>query len=193
MVKSLKQESFTIERLVGQETLVLLVSLLMRRLAAAITGMDGKDIHGRLFHVNYATERTRGFRSGGGGYSQNDGYRTGGGYSQNDGNASGGSYSQSPSDGYGSQSQSSGAGYDGTSEGRSTGGTKDDFGYDDDESKWAITVAGGIPPLVQILEIGSSKAKEDSAIVIGNLCNHSEDIRACVESADVVPALIWLW
>ena len=51
----------------------------------------------------------------------------------------------------------------------------------------------GIPPLVQILEIGSSKAKEDFAIVIGNLCNHSEDIRACVESAYVVPALIWLW
>lgn len=104
--------------------------------AAAITGMDGKDLHGRLVHVNYATERTGGFRSGGGGYggggynqndgygtggggySQNDGYGTGGGYSQNDGNASGGSYSQS-------------AGYDGTSEGTSTGGTKDDFGYDD--------------------------------------------------------------
>jgi len=119
--------------------------------AAAITGMDGKDLHGRLVHVNYATERTGGFRSGGGGYggggynqndgygtggggysqndgygtggggySQNDGYGTGGGggYSQNDGNASGGSYSQS-------------AGSDGTSAGTSTGGTKDDFGYDD--------------------------------------------------------------
>jgi hypothetical protein len=56
-----------------------------------------------------------------------------------------------------------------------------------------ITVAGGIPPLVQILEIGSWKAKEDSVIVIGNLCNHSEDIHACVESVDVVPVLIWLW
>lgn len=119
--------------------------------AAAIAAMDGKDLHGRPVHVNYATERTGGFRSGGGGYggggysqndgygtgsgggsggggySQNDGYGTGGGYGQNDGNASGGSYSQSQSDGYGT----SGAGYDGTSEGRSTGGTKDDFGYDD--------------------------------------------------------------
>lgn len=124
--------------------------------AAAIAGMDGKDLHGRLVHVNYATERTGGFRSGGGGgygdgggygggggysqndgygtggggYSQNDGYGTGGGgggYAQNEGNASGGSYSQSQSDGYGT----SGAGYDATSEGRSTGGTKDDFGYDD--------------------------------------------------------------
>ena len=63
---------------------------------------------------------------------------------------------------------------------------------ENDESKWAITAAGGIPPLVQILEIGSSKATEDSATIIGNLCNHSEDIRACVESADVVPVLIWL-
>lgn len=109
--------------------------------AAAIAAMDGKDLHGRLVHVNYATERTGGFRSGGGGYgggdggygggggySQNDGYGTGsGGYRQNDGNASGGSYSQSQSDGYGT----SGAGIDGTSEGTSTGGTRDDFGYDD--------------------------------------------------------------
>lgn len=114
--------------------------------AAAITGMDGKDLHGRLVHVNYATERTGGFRSGGGGgggygqndgygtgggyggggYSQSGGYGTGGGYGQNDvnasgdGNASGGSYSQSP-----------GAGYDGIPGGSSTGGTKDDLGYDD--------------------------------------------------------------
>lgn len=63
---------------------------------------------------------------------------------------------------------------------------------ENDESKWAITAAGGIPPLVQILETGSAKAKEDSATILGNLCNHSEDIRACVESADAVPALLWL-
>ncbi|VFQ96027.1 unnamed protein product [Cuscuta campestris] len=63
---------------------------------------------------------------------------------------------------------------------------------ENDESKWAITAAGGIPPLVQILETGSSKAKEDSVTILGNLCNHSEDIRECVESADAVPALLWL-
>ncbi|AQL01006.1 binding [Zea mays] len=45
---------------------------------------------------------------------------------------------------------------------------------ENDESKWAITAA------------------EDSATILGNLCNHSEDIRACVESADAVPALLWL-
>jgi hypothetical protein len=54
---------------------------------------------------------------------------------------------------------------------------------ENDESKWAITAAVGIPPLVQILETGSPKAKEDSAIILGNLCSHSEDIRARVESA----------
>ncbi|KAJ0571214.1 putative xyloglucan 6-xylosyltransferase [Helianthus annuus] len=45
---------------------------------------------------------------------------------------------------------------------------------------------------VQILETGSAKAKEDSATILGNLCNHNEDIRECVESADSVPALLWL-
>ncbi|KAL0733596.1 hypothetical protein Bca4012_009806 [Brassica carinata] len=50
----------------------------------------------------------------------------------------------------------------------------------------------GIPPLVQILETGSAKAREDSATILRNLCNHSGDIRACVESADAVPALLWL-
>ncbi|MFS7968940.1 hypothetical protein Hanom_Chr09g00803331 [Helianthus anomalus] len=29
---------------------------------------------------------------------------------------------------------------------------------------------------VQILETGSAKAKEDSATILGNPCNHSEDI-----------------
>lgn len=63
---------------------------------------------------------------------------------------------------------------------------------ENDESKWAITTAGGIPPLVQILETGSAKVKEDSARILKSLCNHSEDIHACVESADAVPALLWL-
>ncbi|KAJ0599267.1 putative armadillo-like helical, protein CELLULOSE SYNTHASE INTERACTIVE/3 [Helianthus annuus] len=55
-----------------------------------------------------------------------------------------------------------------------------------------LLAPGGIPPLVQILETGSAKAREDSATILGNLCNHSEDIRNCVESADAVPALLWL-
>ncbi|KAG5245232.1 protein CELLULOSE SYNTHASE INTERACTIVE [Salix suchowensis] len=52
---------------------------------------------------------------------------------------------------------------------------------ENDESKWA-----------SLLLTGSAKAKEDSATILRNLCNHSEDIRACVESADAVPALLWL-
>jgi hypothetical protein len=58
--------------------------------------------------------------------------------------------------------------------------------------KWVITAADGIPPLIEILETRSPKAKEDSVIIHGNLYNHSEDIRQCVESAAVVPALLWL-
>lgn len=61
-----------------------------------------------------------------------------------------------------------------------------------DDSKWAITAAGGIPPLVQILEMGSEKAREDAAHVLWNLCCHSKDIRACVESAGAVSAFLWL-
>ncbi|KAG6482602.1 hypothetical protein ZIOFF_059234 [Zingiber officinale] len=30
--------------------------------SAAISGMDGKDVHGRMVRVNYATDRTGGFR-----------------------------------------------------------------------------------------------------------------------------------
>ncbi|XP_072991846.1 glycine-rich RNA-binding protein 4, mitochondrial-like [Typha latifolia] len=40
--------------------------------SAAITGLDGKDLHGRMIRVNYANDRTGGFRGGygggGGGY-----------------------------------------------------------------------------------------------------------------------------
>ncbi|CAD6254454.1 unnamed protein product [Miscanthus lutarioriparius] len=61
-----------------------------------------------------------------------------------------------------------------------------------DDSKWAITAAGGIPPLVQLLETGSQKAKEDAAYIMWNMCSDSDDIRACIESAGAVLALIWL-
>lgn len=61
-----------------------------------------------------------------------------------------------------------------------------------DESKWAITAAGGIPPLVQLLEMGSVKAREDSAHILWNLCCHSDDICSCVESAGAVSAFLWV-
>ncbi|CAN1768313.1 Protein CELLULOSE SYNTHASE INTERACTIVE 3 [Linum perenne] len=60
-----------------------------------------------------------------------------------------------------------------------------------DDSKWAITAAGGIPPLVQLLEMGSQKARDDATLILWNLCCHSEDIHACVESAGAVSAFIW--
>jgi hypothetical protein len=59
-----------------------------------------------------------------------------------------------------------------------------------DDSKWAITAAGGIPPPVQLLETGSQKAKEDAAYIMWNMCCDTDDIRACIESAGVVMALI---
>ncbi|KAJ6835390.1 putative glycine-rich RNA-binding protein [Iris pallida] len=46
--------------------------------SAAISAMDGKDLHGRVVRVNYATERTGGFRGGGGGYGGDGGYGDGG-------------------------------------------------------------------------------------------------------------------
>ncbi|AAG31000.1 hypothetical protein [Arabidopsis thaliana] len=62
-----------------------------------------------------------------------------------------------------------------------------------EESRWAVTSAGGIPPLLQILETGvSQKAKDDAVRVILNLCCHSEEIRLCVEKAGAIPALLGL-
>jgi len=48
--------------------------------SAAITAMDGKDLHGRNIRVNHATERTGGFRAGGGGGFGGGGYGGGGGF-----------------------------------------------------------------------------------------------------------------
>jgi hypothetical protein len=39
---------------------------------------------------------------------------------------------------------------------------------------WKLTAVGGIPPLVQLLETGSVKAKEVVAFVLRNLCCHSK-------------------
>ena len=61
-----------------------------------------------------------------------------------------------------------------------------------DDNKWAITTVGGIPPLVQLLEIGSQKARKDATHVLWNLCCHNEDIRACVESAGAITTFLWL-
>ncbi|CAH8355169.1 unnamed protein product [Eruca vesicaria subsp. sativa] len=62
-----------------------------------------------------------------------------------------------------------------------------------EESRWAVTSAGGIPPLLQILETGvSHKAKDNAVRVLWNLCCHSEEIRLCVEKAGAIPALLGL-
>nr|VDD44815.1 unnamed protein product [Brassica oleracea] len=62
-----------------------------------------------------------------------------------------------------------------------------------EESRWAVTSAGGIPPLLQILETGvSHKAKDYAVRVLWNLCCHSEEIRLCVEKAGAIPVLLGL-
>jgi len=67
--------------------------------SAAITAMDGKDLHGRNIRVNHATERTGGFRAGGGGGFGGGGYGGGGGFG--DGGYGGGGGGYGGSGGYG--------------------------------------------------------------------------------------------
>ncbi|KAL6643607.1 hypothetical protein ACP70R_018373 [Stipagrostis hirtigluma subsp. patula] len=59
--------------------------------SAAITAMDGQDLNGRKIRVNHATERTSGFRAGGGGGYGGGGYGGGaGGYGGGGGGYGGG-------------------------------------------------------------------------------------------------------
>ncbi|KAI5390752.1 hypothetical protein KIW84_075882 [Lathyrus oleraceus] len=61
------------------------------------------------------------------------------------------------------------------------------------ESKWAITAVVGIPPLVQILESGSAKAKEDSATILRNwICCPLKDAEGINNRLEVVDHLITL-
>ncbi|KAJ0980177.1 hypothetical protein J5N97_008432 [Dioscorea zingiberensis] len=78
--------------------------------SGAITGLDGKDLHGRLIRVNYANDRTGGFGGGGGGYG-------GGGYGGGGGGGYGGGGSYGGGGGYGG---GSGGGF-GTSSGNYSG------------------------------------------------------------------------
>ncbi|WVZ90312.1 hypothetical protein U9M48_036622, partial [Paspalum notatum var. saurae] len=88
--------------------------------SAAITAMDGHDLHGRNIRVNHANERTGGFRgSGGGGYG-------GGGYGGGAGGYGGGYGSGGSGGGYGSGG--GGGGYGGNYGNRGSGGGGGDYG-----------------------------------------------------------------
>ncbi|XP_074574266.1 uncharacterized protein LOC141830740 [Curcuma longa] len=76
--------------------------------SAAISGMDGKDLHGRIVRVNYANERTGGGGYGGGGYS-GGGYGGGGGYSGG-GNYGAGGYGGGGGGNYGAGGYGGGGG-----------------------------------------------------------------------------------
>ncbi|KAI0525166.1 hypothetical protein KFK09_004558 [Dendrobium nobile] len=79
--------------------------------SAAVTAMDGKDLHGRMVRVNYATDRRSGFGGGGGyggggygggGYGGGDGGGYGGGgYGGGGGNYNSGGYGGGDGAGYG--------------------------------------------------------------------------------------------
>ncbi|CAN6338392.1 unnamed protein product [Urochloa humidicola] len=91
--------------------------------SAAITAMDGKDLHGRNIRVNHATERTGGFRgSGGGGYGGGGGgYGGGGGGYSGGGGGYGGGYGGGSGGGGGYGGSSAGGGYGGNKGGGSYG------------------------------------------------------------------------
>ncbi|XP_042445356.1 glycine-rich RNA-binding protein 2, mitochondrial-like [Zingiber officinale] len=102
--------------------------------SAAISGMDGKDLHGRIVGVHYANERTGGFRSGGGGGG--GGYGNGG-YSGGNFGAGGYGGGGAAAGGFGGGDNGGGANYgssferyDQTSTGRNFGVTNGGGGID---------------------------------------------------------------
>lgn len=85
--------------------------------SAAMSGMNGRELHGRTIRVDYATERTGGYRGGGGGgyggggYGGGGGGYGGGGYGGDGGRYGGGGYgSNSGYRGGGGGYESSGSG-----------------------------------------------------------------------------------
>uniref|UniRef100_A0A1D1Z8H1 Glycine-rich RNA-binding protein 2, mitochondrial n=1 Tax=Anthurium amnicola TaxID=1678845 RepID=A0A1D1Z8H1_9ARAE len=104
--------------------------------SAAIGGMDGKDLHGRFVHVNYANDRAR----GGGGYVGAGGYGGGGGSWTGDYDCSGrGGYGTGGgSGGYGGGGASGGYGGNGYSTG---GGGYGSYGSSSSVSNHGV--AGG--------------------------------------------------
>lgn len=93
--------------------------------SAAMSGMNGRELHGRTIRVDYATERTGGYRGGGGGgyggggYGGGGGGYGGGGYGGDGGRYGGGGYgSNSGYRGGGGGYESSGSGSYGGDGGR---------------------------------------------------------------------------
>ncbi|KAG2629491.1 glycine-rich RNA-binding protein 2, mitochondrial-like [Panicum virgatum] len=78
--------------------------------SAAITAMDGKDLHGRNIRVNHATERTGGFRASGGGGFGGGGYGGGGGFGGGGYGGGGGGYGGSGGYGGGNYGNRGGGG-----------------------------------------------------------------------------------
>ncbi|WOK92300.1 glycine-rich RNA-binding protein 2, mitochondrial isoform X1 [Canna indica] len=111
--------------------------------SAAIGGMDGKDLHGRIVRVNYANERPGGARGGFGGGGFGGGGYGGGGYGGGGygggGNygAGGGGYEGGGANTYGGGNYNAGPAGGGGGYGGSTGG------YDRNSAGGNYGVAGG--------------------------------------------------
>ncbi|CAL4899167.1 unnamed protein product [Urochloa decumbens] len=113
--------------------------------SAAITAMDGKDLHGRNIRVNHATERTGGFRGSGGFGGGGGGYGGGGGGYGGGGGGYGGGYGGG-SGNYGNRGGGGGygGGVGGGSGGNFSAGGGDNFGINfGGDSGFGENPAGG--------------------------------------------------
>ncbi|CAL4906512.1 unnamed protein product [Urochloa decumbens] len=113
--------------------------------SAAITAMDGKDLHGRNIRVNHATERTGGFRGSGGFGGGSGGYGGGGGGYGGGGGGYGGGYGGG-SGNYGNRGGGGGygGGVGGGSGGNFAAGGGDNFGINfGGDSGFGENPAGG--------------------------------------------------
>ncbi|KAJ4974733.1 hypothetical protein NE237_007907 [Protea cynaroides] len=143
--------------------------------SSAIQALDGQDLHGRRVRVNYATDRTGGFRSGGGGGYGGGGYGGGGygggggGYGGAGGYGGGSTYGGSGGDnsygsGGGSYGGAGGSGYGGGGGNYSSGGS----GYGGGGGYGGVNVAGD----------GSSASGGSYGVSGGGSSNYASDATA---------------
>ncbi|CAL9160876.1 unnamed protein product [Musa hybrid cultivar] len=167
--------------------------------SAAISGMDGKDLHGRIVRVNYAMERSGGFRGGygGGGFGSGGGYGGGGGSYGSSGHGRGGgygsggngasnyggeSYNTGPRGGGGGFGGSSYGGYDGMSTvGSNYGVAGGDDGHDSSIGRADGTYGGGTGNYMgnnRVYHCSESGNNDSAATVSGNNAKYDDDTGA---------------
>ncbi|CAL9084268.1 unnamed protein product [Musa textilis] len=167
--------------------------------SAAISGMDGKDLHGRIVRVNYAMERSGGFRGGygGGGFGSGGGYGGGGGSYGSSGHGGGGGYGSggNGASNYGGESYNTGPrgggdGFGGSShggyDGMSTGGSNYGVAVGGSGSDSSIggadgTYGGGTGNYRRnnrVYRCSESSNNDSAATISGNNGKYRDDIDA---------------